>query len=65
MGETTRAHLGKIFFGTFLVTFLLVLGVLKMFGFEVAIIFAVCLAMAVIASVGAGIENIIILNSRK
>lgn len=53
-------HLGEIFVIVFLISIIPSLIILKFFGFEIGIIFAICLATSIVATGFVGVENIII-----
>lgn len=65
MNNSKTSHLGKIFIATFIINFILSLVVLKLFGFEIVVIFIICLAISIITTGLAGIENIIINKTKK
>jgi len=60
MNNNETSHLGKMFITTFMVSLVLSFAIFKLFGFEIGLLFAICLSTSIIATALTGIENILI-----
>ncbi len=54
------SHLGKMFITTFVISIVSSIIILKLFGFEIGMIFTICLSVSIITTAFVGLENTII-----